>query len=119
MVATMSPPVARALSFLKEALNVREGEGLRVLSLAAYLVLTVSTFITGRIQRDSLFLSAFDKEDLAWMYISVAVMVPLPALLFSRVADRFYVIDEGRVVEEIDQGTLTRETARVEALLGV
>ena len=37
----------------------------------------------------------------------------------SRVADRFYVIDEGRVVEEIDQGTLTRETARVEALLGV
>jgi len=89
MVATMSPPVARALSFLKEALNVREGEGLRVLSLAAYLVLTVSTFITGRIQRDSLFLSAFDKEDLAWMYISVAVMVPLPALLFSRVADRF------------------------------
>jgi ATP/ADP translocase/HEAT repeat protein len=85
----MSPLLARALSFLKEALNVREGEGLRVLSLAGYLVLTVSTFITGRIQRDSLFLSAFDKEDLAWMYISVAVMVPVPALLFSRVADRF------------------------------
>lgn len=85
----MSPLLARALSVVKEALNVREGEGLRVLSLAAYLVLAVSTFITGRIQRDSLFLSAFDKEDLAWMYISVAVMVPVPALLFSRVADRF------------------------------
>lgn len=37
----------------------------------------------------------------------------------SRLADRFYVIDEGRVVEEIDQATLTRDTARVEALLGV
>jgi ATP/ADP translocase/HEAT repeat protein len=34
-------------------------------------------------------LSAFDKEDLAWMYISVAVMVPVPALLFARIADRF------------------------------
>jgi ATP/ADP translocase/HEAT repeat protein len=85
----MSPLLVRAVTFVKEALNVREGEGLRVLSLAGYLVLAVSTFITGRIQRDSLFLSAFDKEDLAWMYISVAMMVPLPALLFSRVADRF------------------------------
>ena len=37
----------------------------------------------------------------------------------SRLADRFYVIDEGRVVEEIDRDTLARDTARVEALLGV
>jgi ATP/ADP translocase/HEAT repeat protein len=36
-----------------------------------------------------LFLSAFSKEDLASMYISVAVMVPVPALLFARIADRF------------------------------
>ena len=53
------------LVWLKDLLNIREGEGQRVFSLAAYLVLTVSTFITGRIQRDSLFLSAFEKEDLA------------------------------------------------------
>jgi len=72
-----------------DVLNVREGEGVRVFGLALYLVLTVSTFITGRIQRDSLFLSAFTKQDLAYMYISVAVMVPVPALLFSRIADRF------------------------------
>ncbi len=37
----------------------------------------------------------------------------------SRLADRFYVIDEGRVVETFDQDTLLRDTARVEALLGV
>jgi ATP/ADP translocase/HEAT repeat protein len=72
-----------------EAFNVRDGEGPRVFGLAFYLVLAVSTFISGRIQRDSLFLTAFSKEDLAFMYISVAVMVPVPALLFSRVADRF------------------------------
>ena len=37
----------------------------------------------------------------------------------QRLADRFYVIAEGRVVEAIDQDALARDTARVEALLGV
>lgn len=57
--------------------------------MGLYLLLAVSTFITGRIARDSLFLSAFSKEHLAYMYISVAVMVPLPAYLYARIADRF------------------------------
>jgi HEAT repeat protein/MFS family permease len=76
-------------TWLLKALKVRDGEARRVFALAGYLVLTVSTFITGRIQRDSLFLTEFTKEDLAYMYISVAVMVPLPAYLFARIADRF------------------------------
>ncbi len=37
----------------------------------------------------------------------------------SQIADRFYVIDEGTVVEHLDQATLLADTARVEALLGV
>jgi branched-chain amino acid transport system ATP-binding protein len=37
----------------------------------------------------------------------------------SRMGDRFYVIDEGTVVEHVDQAALTRDRARVEALLGV
>ena len=37
----------------------------------------------------------------------------------SRLADRFYVIDEGRVVEQGDRATLASDTARIEALLGV
>ncbi len=37
----------------------------------------------------------------------------------SRVADRFYVIDEGTVVEHVDRAALERDRARVEALLGV
>ncbi len=81
-----APSVGRRLA---DAFNIRSGEGARVVGLALYLVLAVSTFISGRIQRDSLFLTAFSKEDLAFMYISVAIMVPVPALLFSRVADRF------------------------------
>ncbi|MDP2343129.1 MAG: Npt1/Npt2 family nucleotide transporter [Deltaproteobacteria bacterium] len=76
-------------AWVLDALQIREGELRRVLSLALYLVLAVSTFITGRIARDALFLTVFQKEDLAYMYISVAVMVPIPAYLFARVADRF------------------------------
>ncbi len=75
--------------WLLDALQIREGELRRVSSLALYLVLAVSTFITGRIARDALFLTAFQKEDLAYMYISVAIMVPIPAYLFARIADRF------------------------------
>ena len=77
------------MGWLMRILNIRDGEARRVFSLAAYLVVAVSTFITGRIQRDALFLSSFSKEDLAWMYISVAVLVPIPALIFGRIADRF------------------------------
>ena len=76
-------------AWLLDALQIRDGELRRVSSLALYLVLAVSTFITGRIARDALFLTVFQKEDLAYMYISVAVMVPLPAYLFARIADRF------------------------------
>lgn len=72
-----------------QALKIRPGEASKVLLMTTYLLLAVSTFITGRIARDSLFLSVFDKEDLAYMYISVAVMVPLPAYLYARIADRF------------------------------
>lgn len=75
--------------WLLGALKIRSGEAEKVLLMGLYLLLAVSTFITGRIARDSLFLSTFSKEHLAYMYISVAVMVPLPAYLYARIADRF------------------------------
>jgi branched-chain amino acid transport system ATP-binding protein len=37
----------------------------------------------------------------------------------AQLADRYYVIDDGRVVEHGDSQTLLRDTARIEALLGV
>jgi branched-chain amino acid transport system ATP-binding protein len=37
----------------------------------------------------------------------------------AQLADRFYVIDEGRVVEQGNSEALLRDTARIEALLGV
>jgi len=74
---------------LLQALKIRPGETFKVLLMVAYLFFAVSCFITGRITRDSLFLSVFDKSDLAWMYVTVAVAVPLPAYIYARVADKF------------------------------
>ena len=37
----------------------------------------------------------------------------------SRLADRFYVVDEGTIVEHVDRATLDRDRERIEALLGV
>ncbi len=37
----------------------------------------------------------------------------------SQMGDRFYVIDEGAVVEHVDRATLERDRARIETLLGV
>ena len=56
-----------------QALKIRPGEERKVLLMSTYLLLSVAAFICGRIARDSLFLSAFDKQYLAYMYISVAV----------------------------------------------
>lgn len=81
--------MAEVRDWLLGALKIRSGEAEKVLLMGLYLLLAVSTFITGRIARDSLFLSAFSKEHLAYMYISVAVMVPLPAYFYARIADRF------------------------------
>lgn len=73
---------------LARAFKVRAGEGVKVALMATYLLLAVSTFIAGRIARDALFLTVFSNKDLAYMYISIAVMVPLPAYFYARVADR-------------------------------
>lgn len=70
-------------------LKIRPGEAGKVGLLFAYLFLAVSTFITGRITRDSLFLTRFDKTHLGYMYITVAAVVPALAYLYARVADRF------------------------------
>ena len=74
---------------LYRALKIRDGEAAKVLWMGLYLLLVVSSFIIGRIARDALFLSAFDKKYLAYMYISVAAAVPIPAYLYARVVDRY------------------------------
>lgn len=72
-----------------QAFKIRPGEASKVALMFLYLFVAVSTFISGRITRDALFLDEFDKEDLAYMYITVAFVVPFFSYLYARVADRF------------------------------
>jgi branched-chain amino acid transport system ATP-binding protein len=37
----------------------------------------------------------------------------------SRVGDRFYVVEEGRVAEQFDRDAIAKDHSRIEALLGV
>ncbi len=69
--------------------KVRAAEKRRVLLMALYLLAAVSAFIIGRITRDSLFLSRFDRSALAYNYVTVAFAVAIPLYFYSRVADRF------------------------------
>lgn len=57
--------------------------------VAAYLFFAVSAFISGRICRDTLFLDRFDQGTLAFMYVTVALVVPLGASIYGKIADRY------------------------------
>ncbi|MBN2360952.1 MAG: MFS transporter [Deltaproteobacteria bacterium] len=69
--------------------KIRPVERRRALLMWLYLLAAVSAFIMGRIIRDTLFLSRFDRTALAYNYVTVAISVALPAFVYTRVADRF------------------------------
>ncbi len=74
---------------LLQALKIRDGEASKVLLMALYLFSAVSCFVMGRIAATSLLLKVLDKGDLAYMYITVAVVVLAPAYIYARLADRY------------------------------
>ena len=69
--------------------KVRPGEAKKVALMGLFLLLAVSAFIIGRITRDSLFLSQWDREQLVLMYMTVAFAVSIPSFLYARVADKY------------------------------
>lgn len=69
--------------------KVRPSEKYRVFWMALYLMAAVSAFIIGRITRDSLFLTHFSRDDLAYNYVTVAFAVAIPLYFYSRIADRY------------------------------
>ena len=69
--------------------KVRPGEAKKVALMGLFLLLAVSAFIIGRITRDSLFLSQWDREHLVLLYMTVAFAVSIPSFLYARVADKY------------------------------
>jgi len=73
----------------REALSIREGEGLRTFLLFSALLLASSVFILGRTVRDTLFLSRYPVSWLPWMFVFYGVASALTVVLYSLVADRW------------------------------
>src|SRR5688572_16495085 len=80
---------ARLDAVLESAFRIRPGEGRQVGLMFVFLMGVVSTFIVGRTVRDTLFLHRVPLENLALMYIAVALSVGTTAYFYSRVADKY------------------------------
>ncbi|NOY92780.1 MAG: hypothetical protein GXP55_16445 [Deltaproteobacteria bacterium] len=74
---------------LREALSIREGEGVRTFLLFLALLLASSVFILGRTVRDTLFLSRYPVSWLPWMFVFYGIASALTVVLYSLVADRW------------------------------
>jgi len=70
-------------------LGLKQGELGKTLGMFLYLMMVVGAFITGRIIRDTLFLSRGDIQYLPYMYVWVAVVMAALGATYSQFADRF------------------------------
>lgn len=77
------------MAFLARMFQIREGEGFRSVLMFVYMMHAVGAFITGRIVRDSLFLSKSDLSVLPYLYVAVFIAVSVPSLIYGRIAERF------------------------------
>jgi AAA family ATP:ADP antiporter len=71
---------------IEHALNLRAGELRLSIPLSAYLFLVVSAYVTGRVVRDSLFLSRFPAVWLPYVDIATAFAVGVVVTVYIRVA---------------------------------
>lgn len=73
-------------SSIERALNLRPGELRRGVPLFAYLFLVMAAYLTGRVVRDSLFLSRFRAVNLPYVDIATAFGVGVAIAAYIRVA---------------------------------
>ena len=71
---------------IEHALNLRPGELSRGVPLFAYLFLVMAAYVTGRVVRDSLFLSRFPAVRLPYVDIATAFAVGVVVAVYIRVA---------------------------------
>jgi AAA family ATP:ADP antiporter len=73
---------------IERALNLRSGELRRGVPLFTYLFLVMAAYVTGRVVRDSLFLSRFPAVRLPYVDIATAFAVGVVVTVYIRVARR-------------------------------
>ncbi len=75
--------------FIGSLLRIQPGEGRKTGLMFGVMMCVIGTFITGRVARDSLFLSRYSIDYLPFLYIWTALGVSVQSYLYSRIADRF------------------------------
>jgi ATP/ADP translocase len=73
---------------IEHALNLRPGELWRGIPLFAYLFLVMASYVTGRVVRDSLFLSRFPAVQLPYVDIGTAFAVGIVIAVYISVGHR-------------------------------
>ncbi|MGC8926628.1 MAG: Npt1/Npt2 family nucleotide transporter [Myxococcota bacterium] len=69
--------------------NIQAKEIRKTFLMFLYILLGVSTFIIGRAVRDALFLSRYNVSSLPYMYVFVAAVVSIFALIYSKYIKNF------------------------------
>jgi len=85
----LGPAAQQIKKFIGNLLRIQPGEGPKTGLMFGILMCIVGSFITGRVARDSLFLSRYSVDYLPYLYIWVAFGVSIQSYLYSRIADRF------------------------------
>lgn len=76
-------------NLFEELFNIQKKEVKKTSLMFFYILLGVSTFIIGRAIRDALFLSRYNISSLPYMYVLVAIVVSVFALIYSRYIKNF------------------------------
>ncbi len=74
---------------IESLFNIQSREVKKTFLMFFYILLGVSTFIVGRAVRDALFLSRYNISSLPYMYVLVAIVVSVSALIYSRYIKNF------------------------------
>src|SRR3954468_4233902 len=73
---------------LRRFLDVRSGEGLRVLLSFLYIAVVVAAFLLAKPIRNSLFLSQYGPYSLVYVYAAVPLALSLFVPIYTRIATR-------------------------------
>lgn len=76
------------MKFLMKALNIRPGEGKKVLTLFSYFFLLVCVVIIGKTTRDTYFLSRYERELLPIMFVITAVVMTIIIAIYNKISKK-------------------------------
>lgn len=75
--------------FLTRLLQIKEGEGKKVLTFFLGFFFVIGSFMFGRTARDTFFLSRFPTKYLPHMFILIAIVIGITIAIYTRISKRY------------------------------